>query len=183
MKNFIIVLIGVFILTLGGYKKDMDKKALFQLISWNAIMTGFLSTFIILILKISEIKDIGNFMLQVLQLSLPLFYGFLISLVFKERKPTVLKEENPLDADVINDVSISTQDEIQTFLREKELTRREVEIVFLMKNGLTNKEIAEDLFIAESTVKKHISHIFEKLQVGSREELKYKLQNRRNFLD
>lgn len=175
MKNFIIVLIGVFILTLGGYKKDMDKKALFQLISWNAMMTGFLSTFIILILKISEIKDIGNFMLQVLQLSLPLLYGFLISLVFKVK--------NPLDLDVINDVSIPTQDEIQTFLKEKELTRREIEIVYLMKNGLTNKEIAEDLFIAESTVKKHISHIFEKLQVGSREELKYKLRNRRSFLD
>ena len=59
----------------------------------------------------------------------------------------------------------------------------EIEIVYLMKNGLTNKEIAEDLFIAESTVKKHISHIFEKLQVGSREELKYKLRNRRSFLD
>lgn len=175
MKNFIIVLIGVFILTLGGYKKDMDKKALFQLISWNAMMTGFLSTFIILILKISEIKDIGNFMLQVLQLSLPLLYGFLISLVFKVK--------NPLDLDVINDVSIPTQDEIQTFLKEKELTRREIEIVYLMKNGLTNKQIAEDLFIAESTVKKHISHIFEKLQVGSREELKYKLRNRRSFLD
>ena len=175
MKNFIIVLIGVFILTLGGYKKDMDRKALFQLISWNAMMTGFLSTFIILILKISEIKDIGNFMLQVLQLSLPLLYGFLISLIFKVK--------NPLDLDVINDVSIPTQDEIQTFLKEKELTRREIEIVYLMKNGLTNKEIAEDLFIAESTVKKHISHIFEKLQVGSREELKYKLQNRRSFLD
>ena len=175
MKNFIIVLIGVFILTLGGYKKDMDRKALFQLISWNAMMTGFLSTFIILILKISEIKDIGNFMLQVLQLSLPLLYGFLISLIFKVK--------NPLDLDVINDVSIPTQDEIQTFLKEKELTRREIEIVYLMKNGLTNKEIAEDLFIAESTVKKHISHIFEKIQVGSREELKYKLQNRRSFLD
>lgn len=65
-----------------------------------------------------------------------------------------------------------TRKEIDAFLVENNLTRREIEIVHLIKNGLSNRKIAEELFVAESTVKKHVSHIFEKLQVQSREELR-----------
>jgi len=53
----------------------------------------------------------------------------------------------------------------------KVLTRREIEIVRLVANGLRNKEIAEWLFISEGTVKVHLHKVYEKLQVDSRLQL------------
>ena len=48
------------------------------------------------------------------------------------------------------------------------LTRREQEILLLMKNGYTNQEIADQLFVALSTVKRHASNIYIKLDVKNR---------------
>ncbi|NSW53767.1 MAG: AAA family ATPase [Anaerolineae bacterium] len=50
----------------------------------------------------------------------------------------------------------------------EELTARELEILEMISLGYTNAEIAEKLFLAETTVKKHISNIFGKLGVKKR---------------
>ena len=50
------------------------------------------------------------------------------------------------------------------------LTQREMEILQLMQDGLTNKEIALSLVISVNTVKRHASNIYEKLKVNSRQE-------------
>ena len=51
------------------------------------------------------------------------------------------------------------------------LSRREREVLEYLENGLTNSQIAAALFIAESTVKVHVHHIFDKLGVRSRADL------------
>lgn len=48
------------------------------------------------------------------------------------------------------------------------LSKRELEVLEEMSKGLTNKEIAEKLFVSEKTVKTHVSHIFSKLEVKDR---------------
>jgi ATP/maltotriose-dependent transcriptional regulator MalT len=48
------------------------------------------------------------------------------------------------------------------------LTDREVEVVRLVKEGLTNQEIADRLVIATGTVRTHLENIFEKLGVHTR---------------
>ena len=48
------------------------------------------------------------------------------------------------------------------------LTEREREVLDLLAQGLTNKEIAEKLFITTNTVKRHLKAIFEKLDVHTR---------------
>ncbi len=48
------------------------------------------------------------------------------------------------------------------------LSKRELEVLAEMSKGLTNKEIAEQLFVSEKTVKTHVSHIFAKLEVKDR---------------
>jgi len=48
------------------------------------------------------------------------------------------------------------------------LTPREVELLTLMADGYSNTEIAEKIFVSLSTVKKHINHIFGKLNVRTR---------------
>jgi len=51
------------------------------------------------------------------------------------------------------------------------LTRREEDIVKLVGEGKNNREIAEELFIAEGTVKNHITNILEKLELRDRTQL------------
>ena len=48
------------------------------------------------------------------------------------------------------------------------LTRRELEILSQLSNGLSNFEISKNLNISENTVKKHISNIFIKINVKDR---------------
>jgi DNA-binding NarL/FixJ family response regulator len=48
------------------------------------------------------------------------------------------------------------------------LTEREVAILKLLAEGLTNKEMAKSLFVSEATVKTHLSHIYTKLGVETR---------------
>lgn len=51
------------------------------------------------------------------------------------------------------------------------LTARELEIVEHLDLGLSNREIAKRLFISEATVKSHLVHIFDKLDVTSRSKV------------
>jgi DNA-binding NarL/FixJ family response regulator len=49
-----------------------------------------------------------------------------------------------------------------------ELSEREIEVLRLIADGLSNKEIAEKLFIAEGTAKNHVSNILSKLEARDR---------------
>ncbi len=48
------------------------------------------------------------------------------------------------------------------------LTERELDVLRLLSEGLTNAAIAEQLVVAQSTVKTHINHIYAKLGVTQR---------------
>lgn len=51
------------------------------------------------------------------------------------------------------------------------LTQREIEVLHLLAQGKTNAQIGQDMLIAEGTVKAHVQHIYQKLDVHSRKEL------------
>lgn len=51
---------------------------------------------------------------------------------------------------------------------QEPLTPRECEVLALLAQGLTNKEIADALFISQHTVHQHLIHIYDKLGVSSR---------------
>jgi len=55
-------------------------------------------------------------------------------------------------------------------VRPRALTSREKQILMLVVAGMTNSQIASELFLAESTVKSHLSSAFSKLGVSSRSE-------------
>jgi len=51
-----------------------------------------------------------------------------------------------------------------------QLSNRELEVLYRLGQGQTNKEIAVELFISVNTVKKHVQSIFTKLNVNNRAE-------------
>lgn len=71
----------------------------------------------------------------------------------------------------------TSEEIVQENIRRYNLTKTEAEIVQLLLKGLSNKEIADQLFISEETVKKHLYNIFKKAKVKSRNALFIKLQN------
>ena len=60
----------------------------------------------------------------------------------------------------------------------KQLTKREVEILRLVAEGLKNEEIGKRIFISEKTVKTHLTNIFDKLKVNNRFKAALTLMNR-----
>lgn len=69
---------------------------------------------------------------------------------------------------------VSLEDGFLNRLHEYALTRREEEIVLWVMRGLSNREIAEKLFICEQTVKDHLRDIFQRMRVRRRSELSTK---------
>ena len=64
----------------------------------------------------------------------------------------------------------------RTALRGVEaLTPREFQVAGLAAQGMSNREIAESLFVTLKTVEWHLRHSYEKLEIGSRKELRAKL--------
>jgi two-component system, NarL family, response regulator LiaR len=67
--------------------------------------------------------------------------------------------------------------------RYKELTPRELEVLKLIGQGISNREIAECLFLSNGTVRTHVHHILEKLNIKNRNQailyaIKLELVNR-----
>ncbi|MHC0038356.1 response regulator transcription factor [Pseudoneobacillus sp. C159] len=58
------------------------------------------------------------------------------------------------------------------------LTAREIEVVELVMEGKSNKQIASSLFLTEGTVKNYISRILDKLELNNRTELVLYFQNK-----
>lgn len=56
----------------------------------------------------------------------------------------------------------------QSRIAELGISQRELEVLELISQGLSNQEIGERLFISESTIKTHVSNLFVKLDVKRR---------------
>ena len=64
-----------------------------------------------------------------------------------------------------------------------DLTLRERQILSLVEQGLTNKEIARSLGIELATVKNHVHHVLEKLQVSRRGQAVWRARDDRQAWD
>ena len=65
--------------------------------------------------------------------------------------------------------------DLQTKLADYGLSKREQEIALWVMRGLSNREIAEKLFICEQTVKDHLRVVFQRMRIRRRSELSAKL--------
>ena len=86
--------------------------------------------------------------------------GIWLGLKFTKTKETVVVKEVPVPAlEFVRD---------QAQLQQLGITAREFEILELIAGGLSNREIAEKLFVSENTVKTHSSRLFDKLSAKRR---------------
>ena len=92
-------------------------------------------------------------------------------------KPTFLKDISPHEGERQSTLTNSIpahgdfQERIREVAEQYNLTKRERELVELIYQGKSNKDIAEELFLSESTVKTHIYNIFRKMNVKNRIEV------------
>ncbi len=98
-------------------------------------------------------------------------YGGLIAAVFAGLGIWLgLKLTRKKETVVVREVLVAAQPFAlnEARLRELSITRREHEILELIATGLSNREIAEKLFVSENTVKTHSSRLFDKLSAKRR---------------
>lgn len=86
---------------------------------------------------------------------------------------------SPMSASIARKVVGSFRDLAPAVGQENRLTQREQEILDQLAQGLRFKEIAERLFVSLNTVRTHVRHIYEKLQVQSRIEALNKVRGGR----
>lgn len=67
-------------------------------------------------------------------------------------------------------VKVADNQEISVRPEDFEITKREFEILQLISKGMSYKQIAEQLFVSDKTIKKHIENIYNKLHVNSKYE-------------
>ena len=105
-------------------------------------------------------------------------YGGLIALVFAAlgiwlglkvtRKEQVIVERELIVEREVLVPAATTFALNEQRLQELAITKRELEILGLIAQGFSNREIAEKLFVSESTVKTHSSRLFDKLSARRR---------------
>nr|WP_230080223.1 helix-turn-helix transcriptional regulator [Winogradskyella marina] len=118
----------------------------------------------------NKIRKIYGVLITTLVITLSLLFYF-YSVAKRKRKIAEL-EINSIRSDlerVTQELNESGQNKIN--LNNYDLTDRQNQIIALVKQGKTNKEIGADLFISENTVKYHLKIIYDILKIGSRTDL------------
>lgn len=87
--------------------------------------------------------------------------GIWLGLKFTKKKEVLVVKEVPVPS--LPSFSLN-----EGRLKDLGITKRELEILELMAQGMSNREIAEKLFVSENTVKTHSSRLFDKLSAKRR---------------
>jgi NarL family two-component system response regulator LiaR len=143
----------------------------------TVLIYGILGGLLIALLKLVEYRFL------IIEHSLEV-YGGIVALLFsllgiwlglKLTRPreTVVVREVPVRVEVPVPVEVPAPANgpfVPNAARQEELgiTRRELEILQLIAEGLSNREIAERLYVSENTVKTHSGRVFEKLNAKRR---------------
>jgi DNA-binding CsgD family transcriptional regulator len=131
----------------------------------HTLIYGLCGGILIVVLKLIEFRFL------VVQHSIEI-YGGLIALLFAalgiwlglkitKKKEVLIVKEVPVPAPA--PFSLNEQR-----LKDLGITPRELEILELIAQGLSNREIADKLFVSENTVKTHSSRLFDKLSARRR---------------
>lgn len=133
----------------------------------HIILYGVLMALLLFLLKWLELRFI------IINHSLEIYIGA-IALIFTGLGIWLaLKLTKPKTTTVVIEKEVYISNDSEFVFNEKEflkleISKRELEVLQLMSKGLSNQEIAEQLFVSLNTIKTHVSKLFEKLDVKRR---------------
>ena len=144
----------------------MSKKQTYRKSLMHVLIYGLSGGVLILVLHLIEFRFL------VVEHSIEI-YGALIALLFSgvgiwlglkltRNKEVVVLKEVPVPAPA-QPFALN-----ETRVKDLGITKRELEILELIAHGMSNREIAEKLFVSENTVKTHSSRLFDKLSAKRR---------------
>lgn len=135
---------------------------------------------------IKEDSDIGKRTLVIILM----FICIALIIIYFYRKTSKIKKDKlkiQLKLEKMKDeIKLVSQADLKTklsnsqkyfFLDSDQLTERQKELLLLLAEGFSNKEIAEKLFITESTVKYHLKNIYNTLEIKDRKDFFLKLNS------
>lgn len=180
LRSVAMVTAGMLLLSLPWWLQEVreQKKKQSEHFAWsrlvcplagNALLASYLTTAVTLLTGIyGEIEP--NQVAGVVALGCrPILYGLFYYALFKVEKETGNATAN---GESNNTVKSMTPEQLSYFFRAKGLTAREAEVARLLYLNYSNRQIAGELYIAETTVKKHVTHILMKLEIEQREQIR-----------
>lgn len=196
MRLIFLTLVGTLLLTLRYYEGKISRRELLYIFGRKSIDTGFIQTFLLLFARLQNEAGYSRLLGDIALCFRPLLYGFCLFLLLAERLETQSAKNadstglSGVQTDTAGSDTVQASENetstpqysaqkkigVQEFAMTYALTRRETEITQLIIQGKSNAMIAGELFISETTVKKHVSNIFEKTGVSRREELMVRVQ-------
>ncbi len=163
-KMLLSVAASTLLLSAACYKKGTSWELFRPRVAYNAMIAGYLSAFLFFFATLSKSAAFDP---RALAMSLrPIFYGFLLHVLLRARP---VKQSGRADAPVLDEASI------RHALRQAGVSARESDVGVLLCADLSNAQIAQRLYIGESTVKKHATACYAKLGVSGREAFKRKI--------
>lgn len=178
IKGFFVLLAGSLLLTLPFYRRGMKMNEISYIFGRKSVEAGLIQTFLMLFIRLSDGKGGQELLPDIALCFRSMLYAFCIRTTFSQREADVNSGNSfmaPGRPENISDMEITYDDCIAAGL-----TKREAEIALWICKGCSNGQIAEELVISETTVKKHVSNIFEKTGVRRREELRGYITENKN---
>lgn len=178
-KLIFLVVLGTFMLTATALKKEIEQTELKTYAAFNATIISYITSFLLIFMRLSSEKGYNNLLYDIALSCRPLLYGIILNILFRADNTDVSKGEiQEKEVCIDKNQLYGIQEDIITDKKEADLfkslnlTARECEIAELICENLSNKEIADKLYISETTVKKHSTNIYKKTNVTNREQLK-----------
>lgn len=168
-KQLILVLLGTLLLFLPGYRRGESRSLYVNQLARCALFASYIQTFLLLFIAFSTEMTKDTLMPQIAENCRPVLYGICLFVIFSHNDENA--KNNKVQETPPKELPLSAMDVYEAY-RKLGLTNREAELAVQIEKGLSNGEIAAELCISETTVKKHISNIFEKLNVNKREQIK-----------
>lgn len=166
MKEIFLVMAGTGLFTIIA-KPGKDNLTYF--ISLNGLLSGIICSLIMIVIGVNS-NITNTIIFDYLFIRIRSFlYGTLIYFVFYDGKKSKISNSEKGN-------ELITEDNQCNSMKSGILTRREKQIAKIASLGLTNQEIADQLFISEKTVKTHLSNIYEKFGISSRKEIASKIE-------
>lgn len=186
-RSFLALLAGALLLTLPFCYRGMKLEDVSSVFGNKSVDAGLIQVFLLVFIRLSDDRAYEGLLPDLAMCFRPMLYAFCIRTVLereggdydgekkddkKDGKPEQGGAEISAAENGGADIPVAPEAVTAQDCLAAGLTNRETEIALLVCRGRSNREIAQELFISEMTVKKHISNIFEKTGIGKREALR-----------